>query len=109
MYKTIWNDTLELIRKTNQFDANTFRFFETDTYIYNIENNTATIIAPQILTQQILLKNGGQKMSKKRKKDYSKIDAAKRTMNDMFDMAGMQLPEYLGKPKAETAETVEAE
>lgn len=57
MYKTIWNDTLELIRKTNQFDANTFRFFETDTYIYNIENNTATIIAPQILTQQILLKN----------------------------------------------------
>ena len=24
-------------------------------------------------------------MSKKRKKDYSKIDAAKRTMNDMFD------------------------
>ena len=57
MYKTIWNDTLELIRKTNQFDVNTFRFFELDTYIYNIENNTATIIAPHILTQQVLLKN----------------------------------------------------
>ena len=27
----------------------------------------------------------------------------------LFDMAGMQLPEYLGKPKAEPTESVEAE
>ena len=30
-------------------------------------------------------------------------------LTELFDMAGMQLPEYLGKPKAEAAETVEAE
>jgi flotillin len=30
-------------------------------------------------------------------------------LTELFDMAGMQLPEYLGKPKAEPTETVEAE
>ena len=56
MYKTIWNDTLELIRNTNQFDPNTFRYFETDTYIYNIENNTATIVVPHGLAKSFFLK-----------------------------------------------------
>lgn len=57
MYKTIWNDTLELIRKTNVFDSNTFRFFDQDTYIYNIEKDVATIVVPHNLNKQILLKN----------------------------------------------------
>ena len=30
-------------------------------------------------------------------------------LTELFDMAGMQLPEYLGKPKAETAEQIDAE
>ena len=30
-------------------------------------------------------------------------------LTELFDMAGMQLPEYLGKPKAEDTKTVEAE
>ena len=37
-----------------------------------------------------------------------KIDFSEQ-LQELFDMAGMQLPEYLGKPKAEPAETVETE
>lgn len=56
MYKSIWDSTLQLIKNTGQFDPVTFRFFEYDTYIHHIENDTAIIVVPHNLHKQILLK-----------------------------------------------------